>query len=163
MTGAGSSSRAPEPISNQHRIEGFESGVASLDEGLRRRALKNQETGATRTYVICDPHLRVLGYYSLSACTMSHSLAIGLVRRNMPEPIPMILLGRLAIALGCQGRGLGSGMLKDAVLRAVQAAEHVGVRAPDGACDFRRGKAVLRAVGFRRIAVRSADIDGFAF
>jgi predicted N-acetyltransferase YhbS len=70
----------------------------------------------------------IVGYYCLSASTVSHVVATGSVRRNMPDPVPMLLLGRLAVDRRWQGKGLGRGLLKDAVLRSVQVSDHIGIR-----------------------------------
>jgi GNAT superfamily N-acetyltransferase len=119
---------APEPLSPHHELDSFESDVAALDEWLRRRARRNEAEGASRTFVVCAGQ-RVVGYYSLAAGSILHSAAIGRVRRNMPDPVPVLLLGRLAVDRGWQGKGLGADLLRDAVLRAIGAAESVGVRA----------------------------------
>ena len=95
---------------------------------LKRRARRNEAEGASRTFVSCDG-ARVAGYYSLSAGSMLRDTATGRVRRNMPEPVPVVLIGRLAVDQAWQGQGLGTDLLQDAVLRIVAAAELVGVRA----------------------------------
>jgi GNAT superfamily N-acetyltransferase len=119
---------APEPLAPDHELDAFESGVATLDDWLRRRARRNEADGASRTFVICVGR-RVIGYYSLAAGSILHIAATGKVRRNMPDPVPMLLLGRLAVDRKWHGKGLGADLLADAVLRAVGAAESVGVRA----------------------------------
>lgn len=119
---------APEPLAPHHDLESFASGVAPLDTWLKNRARQNEAGRASRTYVICEG-TRVVGYYSLAAGSVLHHTATGRVRRNMPEPVPAALLGRLAIDQQWQGRGLGSALLHDAVLRVVGAAATIGVRA----------------------------------
>lgn len=119
---------APEKLTPAHDLWHFQCGEPELDEWLRRRALSNEEDGASRSYVVCVGR-RVVGYYALAAGAAAHTVAPGRVRRNMPNPVPVMVLGRLAIDLGFQGRGIGSALLKDAVLRTVQAAEIVGIRA----------------------------------
>ena len=96
---------------------------------LSKRALANAATGASRTYVVCDEQRRVIGYYALAAGSIAGAAAPGRLRRNMPDPLPVIVLGRLAVHSGWSGRGIGSGLLKDAGLRSIQAAELIGVRA----------------------------------
>jgi GNAT superfamily N-acetyltransferase len=129
VSGAGGTAlTAPAPLAPEHEIEGFASGVAPLDEWLKRRARANEAAGASRTYVVCEAR-QVVGYYSLAAGSILHRMATGSVRRNMPEPVPVALLGRLAIDRGRQGRGVGSALLRDAILRVVGAAETIGVRA----------------------------------
>lgn len=102
-----------------------------LDEWLKRHARRNDECGASRTYVICsgqEPN-RVVGYYALSTGSIFHREAPGKVRHNMPDPVPVIVLGRLAVDQTMQSAGFGSALLQDAVLRCLQAAELVGIRA----------------------------------
>ncbi|MBI4906704.1 MAG: GNAT family N-acetyltransferase [Acidobacteria bacterium] len=119
---------APERLGPQHDVSAFDSGETALDEWLRRRALANEESGASRTYVVCVES-RVAGYYSLAAGAAAHEGVPGRVRRNMPDPIPVMILGRLAVDREFQSQGVGVGLLKDAVLRTVQAAEIAGIRA----------------------------------
>jgi GNAT superfamily N-acetyltransferase len=119
---------APEKLKPDHDLSSFDSGASVLDDWLRRRALPNQESGASRTYVICAGR-RVVGYYALAAGAVAHAEATGRARRNMPDPVPVMVVGRLAIDRGFRGRGLGRFLLRDAVLRTMQAAEIAGIRA----------------------------------
>jgi GNAT superfamily N-acetyltransferase len=119
---------SPTPLAAQHDLDQFSSGTPPLDEWLRRRARQNEGGGASRTYVICEG-LRVIGYYSLAAGSVLRAAATGRVRRNMPDPVPVALLGRLAVDKGWQRQGLGAALLRDAVLRVVGAAGTIGVRA----------------------------------
>ena len=129
MSGAGGTAlTAPAPLAPDHEFEDFASGVWPLDDWLKRRARANEAAGASRTYVVCEGR-RVVGYYSLAAGSVLHQIATGAVRRNMPDPVPVALLGRLAIDRRWQGRGLGQALLRDAILRVVGAAETIGVRA----------------------------------
>ena len=128
MTGAAGSLTAPAPLAPHHELAEFDSGVAPLDRWLKDRARQNETSGGSRTYVVCDGK-RVVGYYSLAAGSILHETATGRVRRNMPNPVPVALLGRLAVDRGWQGRSIGSGLLRDAVLRVIGAAETIGVRA----------------------------------
>jgi len=118
---------APEKLRPDHDLSSFHSGASVLDDWLRRRALPNQESGASRTYVICAGG-RVVGYYALAAGAVAHAEATGRARRNMPDPVPVMVVGRLAIDRGFRGRGLGRFLLRDAVLRTMQAAEIAGIR-----------------------------------
>ena len=123
---------APEKLRPDHDLLSFDSGTPVLDDWLRRRALRNQESGASRTYVICAgrrPGKRVVGYYALAAGAIAHGEATGRTRRNMPDPVPVMVIGRLAIDTGYQGRGLGRALPRDAVLRTMQAADIAGIRA----------------------------------
>jgi len=100
-----------------------------LDDWLRRRALSNQQSGASRTFVVADENGRVRGYYALAAGAISHQLASGGVKRNMPDPVPVMVLARLAVDRRAQGLHLGAALLRDAVLRAVAVSRNAGVRA----------------------------------
>jgi GNAT superfamily N-acetyltransferase len=119
---------APQKLDPDHDLSSFASGAPVLDNWLRRRALANQESGASRTYVI-GAGKRVVGYYALAAGAVAEAEATGRTRRNMPDPVPVMVLGRLAIDSTYQGRGLGRALLRDAVLRTMQAADIAGIRA----------------------------------
>lgn len=118
---------APALLAEHHDLNGFDSGTPSLDDWLRRRARANHASGASRTYVVADG-ARVVGYYCLASGALDVAAAPGAIRRNMPDPIPMAIIGRLAIDRGWQGKGLGAAMLQDAVLRTAQAASILGIR-----------------------------------
>jgi GNAT superfamily N-acetyltransferase len=131
VSGARSGSNAPTApaaLAPHHELDAFVCGMAPLDDWLKRRARRNEAEGASRTFVCCVGR-RVVGYYSLSAASVLRDAATGRVRRNMPDPVPAVLLGRLAVDRGWQGRGIGSDLLRDAVLRVLAAAETVGIRA----------------------------------
>jgi GNAT superfamily N-acetyltransferase len=119
---------APERLSASHDVSQFECGEPALDTWLKRRALQNEESGASRTYVMCAGQ-EVAGYYALATGAIAHADAVGRIKRNMPDPVPVIIIGRLAIASRFQGRGIGAALLSDAVLRTIQAAEIAGIRA----------------------------------
>ena len=122
--------RSPESITEGHDLSTFDSGEPSLNDWLRRRALRNERSGGSRTYVVCTGRGdRVVGYYCLVAGAVAHAGAPGRVRRNMPDPIPVVVIGRLAVDGAFQGRGLGRAMLRDAILRTIQAATIAGIRA----------------------------------
>ena len=121
----------PEPFGPQHNVEPFNNGRhASLDEWLRGRARASEGLSA-RTYVICaaDPAHRVVGYYAISTA-MAHRVALpnAKLRKGMPEEVPLLLLGRLAIDAAFQGRGLGAALLADALRRCAAASSIAGVR-----------------------------------
>ena len=123
--------RAPELLTAQHALDSFDSGVRSLDDWLRRRALQNQSSGASRTFVACDDAFvdaRVVGYYALAASSVAPDAATGRFRRNMPDPVPVAVLGRLAIDKTFQGKGLGRALFRDAALRVLAAADSIGIR-----------------------------------
>lgn len=120
---------APEPLRADHDLSNFECGEPSLNDWLKRRALTNQLNGASRTFVVLEEEQNVVGYYALAAGAVSHEHATGGVRRNMPDPVPVLVLGRLAVAHRAQGRRVGAALLQDAVLRAMAVVENAGVRA----------------------------------
>jgi GNAT superfamily N-acetyltransferase len=116
----------PSPIFADHVLDGFECGGPSLDEWLKKRALKNHASGASRCFVICHG-ADVVGYYSLSAGAIRHESVTKALRRNMPDPLPVLVLGRLAIDLRYQNQGLGSALLRDAMIRAVKVSGDAGI------------------------------------
>ena len=120
---------APQPLTARHRIDEFDCGESSLNGWLEHRALPNQLAGATRTFVVEAAEGRVVGYYALAAGAVSRSAATSGVRRNMPEPVPVLVLARLAVDRRMQGRRMGAAQLQDAVKRAVSVSQDVGVRA----------------------------------
>lgn len=119
----------PQPLAATQLLDGFTCGEASLDEWLKRRALTNQLSGGSRTFVVTDQGGRVYGYYAMAAGAVSHQAAISSVRRNMPDPIPVMVLARLAVDHRAQGIKLGAALLRDAVGRAVVVSQNAGVRA----------------------------------
>ncbi len=119
---------APEKLRANHDLSQFACGEPSLDDWLRRRALQNEESGASRTYVVCAGP-QVVGYYALAVGAIAHGGAPGRVRRNMPDPVPVMIVGRLAVHKDYQGKKIGPALLRDAVLRTLQAAQIAGVRA----------------------------------
>lgn len=120
---------APQPLTAIHVLNEFACGEASLDEWLKRRALPNQLSGASRSFVVTDPDNRVYAYYAIAAGAVSHQAATSSVRRNMPDPVPVMILARLAVDHRVQGIKLGAALLQDAVNRAVAVSQNVGVRA----------------------------------
>ena len=119
---------APEPLSASHCLDEFECGEAVLDEWLKRRAMANQLSGASRTFVVADQDRRICGYYAMAAGAVSHQMATSSVRRNMPDPIPVAVLGRLAVDRCWHGRGVGAALVHDALMRTVDAARILGLR-----------------------------------
>nr|WP_235566188.1 GNAT family N-acetyltransferase [Methylibium sp. Root1272] len=119
---------APQPLSDEHQLADFDSGEPSLDDWLRRRAAKNQANGSSRTYVVCEGD-RVVGYYCLAAGAVGHAEAPSTMRRNRPDPVPVLVLGRLAIHKSHHQQGIGTALLNDAIRRAIQAADIAGVTA----------------------------------
>ncbi|WP_212538809.1 GNAT family N-acetyltransferase [Thetidibacter halocola] len=144
--------RAPEPLNDDHQIDGFASGAPTLDAWLTRKSRANQASGASRTYVLCRGQ-RVVGFYALAAGSVSHDLAPRKLRQNMPDPVPVIVLGRLAIDASEQGNGLGRALLRDAVLRITAAAQEVGIAAILVHALNDRAKAFYLEAGFAETAV----------
>lgn len=120
---------APGPLNDEHQLDGFQCSAPELTKWLLERARQNQASGASRCFVVCDEQQHVVGYYALAAGAVSHEDAPGRIRRNMPNPIPVIVLGRLAVHVDRVGQGNGRGLLKDAVQRTLQTCEQVGARA----------------------------------
>jgi GNAT superfamily N-acetyltransferase len=119
---------APTPLEDAHRLDDFACDEASLESWLKRRARKNHSSGASRVFVVTVDGGPVVGYYALSAGSVVRAVAPGRVSRNMPEPIPVAVLGRLAVHRDHGGRGLGAGLLRDAVLRTERLSRDLGVR-----------------------------------
>ena len=137
----------PQPVNEQSDVESFDSGVPSLDEWLKRRARANQASGASRTYVVCKER-RVVGYYALASGAVAIEEASSRLRRNMPDPVPVAVLGRLAVDRSFQNRGLGRAMIRDAAMRVVQAAGLIGIRGILVHAISPEARAFYLAVGF---------------
>jgi len=116
----------PAPITADHVLADFDSGERSLNEWLKKRAFKNHASGVSRCFVLCAG-ADVIGYYSLSAGAISHEAAPKTMRRNMPNPLPVLLLGRLVVDKRYHNQGIGQALLRDAMLRAVNVAGNAGV------------------------------------
>lgn len=117
----------PAPLAGDHLTADFNSGEASLDDWLRRRARANQLSGASWTYVVCDGK-QVAGYYALASGAILQVAVPGRFRRNMPGPIPVAILARLAVDRRQQGRGIGRALFRDAARRVFHAADTIGIR-----------------------------------
>jgi GNAT superfamily N-acetyltransferase len=121
---------SPEPLDNEHRSDGFECGVGSLDVWLVKHARAAMGAGSARTYVVVDAERgRVVGYHALSVASIEPSEASVRAQKGMPRnPIPAMLLARLAVDQTVHARGIGAFLLRDAMTRAVSVAEQAGVR-----------------------------------
>lgn len=119
---------APKPITEVHQLDAFSSGNDTLDEWLKRRALKNDVAHASKTFVIHNNN-RVIAYYSLAVGSIETNKAPGKIKRNMPNPIPVMILGRLAVTINHQGTGIAKGLLKDAALRTLNVSQNAGIKA----------------------------------
>lgn len=120
--------QAPQPLKPDHQLEEFDSGNPELNDWLCKRGLKNENSGASRTYVVTVEQ-KVIAYYCIANGSILNANASGKVRRNMPDPIPVMVIGRLAVDLHWQGQGIGRALVRDAVLRTLQAATIAGIRA----------------------------------
>ncbi len=138
---------APTPLGERHELSEFNSAVPELDDWLRRRALANQASNASRTFVVCEAN-RVIAYYALASGAVKPPEAPGRFRRNMPDPIPVAVLGRLAVDQTYQGRGLGKALVRDAGLRLLNAADILGIRGVLVHAISEDARAFYEAVGF---------------
>lgn len=138
---------APEPLADHHDITAFDCGVTSLDDWLKRRARANQAGGASRVFVACDAG-RVIAYYALASGSVTATDAAGFFRRNMPDPIPVVILGRLAVARSYAGRGFGRALFRDAAKRVIAASEDVGIRGILVHAVSEEARAFYLALGF---------------
>ena len=120
---------APVTLTLDHQLHTFACGESVLDEWLKRRALSNQSSGASRTFVVTNEEQHVMGYYALAAGAVSHMEATRTIRQNMPDPLPVMVLARLAVDAKAQGMKLGAALLKDALQRCVLVSQNMGVRA----------------------------------
>ncbi|MBN9533332.1 MAG: GNAT family N-acetyltransferase [Alphaproteobacteria bacterium] len=118
---------APAPLDAGHEIADFDCGKPALNDWLYSRAGKAEGLSA-RTYVVCLEK-RVVGYYALAAGAVQRTHAPSRLSRNMPDPIPVFVLARLAVDRNYSGRNIGSGLLKDGLKRALQASNAIGARA----------------------------------
>ena len=115
--------QAPEPLSQEHDLSHFCSGNEELNDWLTKRAFKNFKNRASNTFVLTIDK-KVIGYYALSSGSIYHKEAYKKLRRNMPNPIPAVTLGRLAVDIKYQKKGLGSALLRDALLRILTVANN---------------------------------------
>jgi len=142
---------APRPLAPGDDCAGFDCGEAVLDDWLVRHAPRSQRAGAARIYVACAER-RVVAFYALAVGSVARALALGRVRRNMPDPVPIMLLARLAVDRRWQGRGLGASLLRDADARTVQAAEIAGIRALVVHAISQDAKRFYQYFGFREVS-----------
>jgi len=120
---------APEPLAAHHLLEGFDCGKPALDDWLRRHARQAQGSGSAKSFVVCEDQ-RVAGYFSLTVGQVDCLEAPERIRKGMGQyPIPVVILARLAVDRRDQGRGIGAGLLKDAVRRTLLIADQAGIRA----------------------------------
>jgi GNAT superfamily N-acetyltransferase len=127
LVGAILSAAVGLPMRDRHDCSAFACGRETLDAWLKQRALGNQASGASRTFVVCDPG-RVIAYYALASSAVASKCATGRLRRNMPDPVPVVVLARLAADGPYQGLGLGRALMQDAGRRVPGAADAIGIR-----------------------------------
>jgi GNAT superfamily N-acetyltransferase len=138
---------APQLLNANHQLAGFDCGHPDLNNWLRKRALTNQQEGASRTYVVTDGQ-RIIGYYALAAGGINITAAPGRFRRNMPNPIPVALLGRMAVDRSYRGKGLGRAMFRDGAKRIIHAADTLGIGGLIVHAMTEEAKAFYLALGF---------------
>ncbi len=146
--------RPVEPLDpKRHQVADFDCGQPSLDRWPRSYAGQPQRRDVARTFVSADAELRVAGYYTLVAGQVDHAEAPESVSRGMSRhfPIPVCLIARLAVDTRWQDRGLGSGLLRDGLLRTIAAAEQIGIRAVivDAIDEYAAG--IYRRYGFEAV------------
>ena len=138
---------APQPLADHHLLGNFTSGATALDDWLKRRARANQASGASRTFVVCEDDAAV-GYYALASGGITLQDAPGRFSRNMPNPIPVVVLARLAVDQAYQGRWLGRALFRDSAQRVVNAADVIGIRGVVVHALSEQAKAFYLALGF---------------
>lgn len=138
---------SPALLAEHHQLVTFDCGNILLDNWLKQRARANQASGASRTYVVADDD-RVVGYYALASSSIAHSESVGRISRNMPQPIPVVALVRLAVDKRFQNLGLGRDLVQDAAKRAIAAADLVGIRGMIVHAISQEAKAFYQGRGF---------------
>jgi len=122
--------RAPEALAPLHRLDGFDCGKPALNDWLLRHARQAQTSGSARTFVVAEDDQRVAGYFSLTVGQVDTLEAPERMRQGMGQyPLPVVILARMAVSARDQGRGIGLGMLQDAITRTLLIAEQAGIRA----------------------------------
>jgi GNAT superfamily N-acetyltransferase len=141
--------RPPEPLGAQHLLDSFDCGNDGLNRWLQQRALANERQGVSRTVVICDQGNGVIAYACLAAGAIVLAEVPGALRRNMPDPLPVVVLGRLAVDRRHQGQGLGRALVADALRRSLAARRLIGARALLVHAIDNPAAAFYRSLGFR--------------
>ena len=122
--------RAPEALAPPHQLDGFDCGKPALNDWLLRHARQAQTSGSARTFVVAEDDQRVAGYFSLTVGQVDTLEAPERMRQGMGQyPLPVVILARMAVSARDQGRGIGLGMLQDAITRTLLIAEQAGIRA----------------------------------
>jgi GNAT superfamily N-acetyltransferase len=149
----------PVTLTADHELDHFDSGEPSLDGWLKYRALANMQNAASRTYVVCSSNsLKVAAYYALAMGQILNRDAVGSMRRNMPQQIPAVVLGRLAVDKTAQGKGLGAALLLDAVDRSVRAAVQISARLLVVHAISKSAEDFYEHYGFRRLPLETPTL-----
>jgi predicted N-acetyltransferase YhbS len=119
----------PRLLADADDLSFFASTNQEMNDWLQKHAWNNQLSGASKTYIIATNEGQIVGYYSIAAGAVARQSAIRSLRHNAPDPIPVCVIGRLAVDQEWSGQGIGAGLLKDAVLRIAGAAQIIGIRA----------------------------------
>ena len=127
--GISESLTSTKKLNDIHQTDVFRCEEPELTSCLQNLYFSNQYSGASRCFVVANQKQEVVGYYALATGSVLRESAPGQIRRNMPDPIPVVILGRLAVDERWTGHGIGSGLLRDALLRTARLAHDVGIRA----------------------------------
>jgi GNAT superfamily N-acetyltransferase len=121
--------KKPEPLNKDHHLSDFNSNYSELDDWLKKYAFQAKMSGSANTFIVCDEN-QVVGFYSLTVGQVDVNEVSERIKKGMGKyPIPVVILARLAVHVTYQGKGIGKGMLKDALLRTLKIAEQGAVRA----------------------------------
>lgn len=137
----------PEHLTAEHDLSAFDCGAPELNTWLRERALKNEASRDSRTYVVCAGK-RVIGFYCLANGGLMRAVATKKAGRQAPDPVPVMILGRMGVDIAHQGQGIGRDMLQDAILRTAAAGEHGGIRILLVHAKSERAKKFYQDAGF---------------
>ena len=143
--------KAPEPLTDSHLLVEFDCGNEALNDWLKKHALKNQDSGASRTFVISEGK-RVVGFYALASGSVERISAPAAIARNMPEAVPVMVLGRLAVERAIQGQGLGAALVERCLVTHTGCCTECRRSGGAGTRYFRRCQAFLPEIRFPRIA-----------
>jgi len=148
----------PVLLTKEHDCGDFDCGHALLNDWLRRYAMQNQQANAARTFVVCQGR-RVIGYYSLAVGAVDQVTATERVRRGLARhQIPVMVLARLAVDLHHQGKKIGRCLLRDAILRTLQAADIAGIRAIFVSAKDERVRGFYERFGFEPSPIHSLQL-----
>lgn len=145
--------RPPEPITPDHKVADFSCGHDSLDNYLKRKALRADAAGDAKVIVLATSELEVIGYYTIASGSVSRKAASSKLARNAPYPLPMAIIGRFALANQHQGQGLGKALMRDAILRITSASKEIGMRGIFLHAIDKNAKEFYEQCGFRESAI----------